>query len=236
MDKSVSSLFGDAVGEESDQVERFAKFGLDTPDIDAQPEDMSDADVAQSCQPRELRESHAGENTPKCGADPPHHEDVMQSEPTSSHVDSLIRQCVHAAGAMLKDPENLKYRKTERVQLLLQLLKQKTPGDRGMFAWNMVIVFRELTSYMDTNTLNPRCNVCTGFQLASTVGLCSYCALNNLASDELAGIITSTVLYNLLHCQNFGCNWFHRSLFRSYSGRTAKSLQVFKHFITHFFK
>ena len=168
MDQSVSSLFGDAVGEEmlqaSDLVERFAKFRLDTPDTDAQPEDKPDTDVAESCQPRELRETAAGENTPNCGADPPHNEDVMQSKPTSSHVDSLIRQCVHAAGAMLKDPENLKYRKTERVQLLLQLLNQKKPGERGMFAWDMGIMFRHLSSYMDTNTLYTRCNVYTGLQ------------------------------------------------------------------------
>ena len=46
-------------------------------------------------------------------------------------VDSLIRQCIHAASVILKDPDTMKERKTERVQLLLQLLKPKTTGDNG---------------------------------------------------------------------------------------------------------
>ena len=57
---------------------------------------------------------------------------VLQRQP-SLDVDWLIQQCVHAAGAILKDPEALTERKTERVQLLLQLLRQQQSAETGEF-------------------------------------------------------------------------------------------------------
>ena len=130
MDKSVCSLFGDAVGEEvmeeSGIVECFAKLDIGTPDTDNQP----DVDAAVSRQPRECK--NPAEETLICYTDTCDTENLgLQKELVSSHVDSLIRQCVHAASAILKDPEDMNERKTERVQLLLQFLKPKKPGEHG---------------------------------------------------------------------------------------------------------
>ena len=57
---------------------------------------------------------------------------AVQRQP-SLDVDWLIQQCVHAAGAILKDPEALTERKTERVQLLVQLLRQQQSAETGEF-------------------------------------------------------------------------------------------------------
>ena len=140
MDRSVSSLFSDAVGEEvmqgSGNVEPFAKFGLGTPDTNNQPEVENDDDGVLFYR----RPETPSEETPKC--DTGHKESIgLQKEPVSSHVDSLIRQCVHAAGAILIDPEDMKERKTERVQLLLQLLKPKKPGEHGKLTWLVAKIF-----------------------------------------------------------------------------------------------
>ncbi|KAI0218283.1 hypothetical protein LSAT2_029998 [Lamellibrachia satsuma] len=111
--------------EESGIVECFAKLDLGTPDTDNQP----DVDAAVSGQQRECK--NPAEETPICYTDTSDTENLgLQKEP--SHVDSLIRLCVHAAGAILKDPEDMKERKTERVQLLLQLLKPKKPGEHEL--------------------------------------------------------------------------------------------------------
>ena len=57
----------------------------------------------------------------------------LPQEPPSFDVDDLIQQCLHAAGMILKDTEDVKDRKTDRVRLLLQVLKPNKSEQCGEF-------------------------------------------------------------------------------------------------------
>ncbi|KAI0227869.1 hypothetical protein LSAT2_021643 [Lamellibrachia satsuma] len=54
----------------------------------------------------------------------------LEQKQPSRDVDGLVQQYIHAAGTILKDPEDMTDRKTEQVKLLLQLLKPRQSEDR----------------------------------------------------------------------------------------------------------
>ena len=115
--------------QDSDILRHFAMIGLDT--ADSQPEDgWSGIDVDDTAEPLPQRQPTDSSIEKTLELSDTQVAGLEQKQPFLD-VDGLMQQCIHAAGAILKDPEDMTDRKTERVQLLLQLLKPQQSEDRG---------------------------------------------------------------------------------------------------------